>query len=35
MYGDGSRYVGMVRDQHRHGLGMYYFKEGDVYGGSW
>ena len=35
VYGDGGKYVGGLIEDKREGYGLYYFQEGDVYGGEW
>lgn len=34
-YVDGSRYKGQFFQGKRHGVGIYYYSNGDVYGGQW
>ena len=34
-YADGSLYIGTVRNGVRHGKGIYYFSQREVYGGDW
>jgi hypothetical protein len=34
-YGDGSRYVGMFKNDKRDGYGVYTYSSGDKYSGEW
>ena len=34
-YVDGSKYKGQFVNSKRHGLGIYYYSNGDIYGGHW
>ncbi len=34
-YVDGSRYEGQLKNELRHGVGIYYYKNGDIYSGEW
>jgi hypothetical protein len=34
-YVDGSRYKGQLSEGKRHGVGIYYYGNGDIYGGDW
>lgn len=34
-YADGSNYKGQMLNSNRHGLGVYYYTNGDIYAGDW